>query len=80
MDIFHIHMVTLDIDMGCGLMTWEMIGSIRSSPISIWDILSCRYGIWANDMGDDGIDTVVSHIDMGYLVTLVPTRRRGWQV
>jgi len=27
-------------------------------------------GIWANDMGDDSIDTVISHIDMGYLVTL----------
>jgi len=30
-----------------------------------------RYGIWANDMGDDTIDTVISHIDMGYLVTLI---------
>jgi hypothetical protein len=29
-----------------------------------------RYGTWANDMGDDSIDTVISHIDMGYLVTL----------
>ena len=29
------------------------------------------YGIWANDMGDDSIDTVISYIDMGYLVTLV---------
>jgi len=24
-------------------------------------------------MGDDSIDTVILHIDMGYLVTLVPT-------
>jgi hypothetical protein len=24
-------------------------------------------------MGDDSIDMVISHIDMGYLVTLVPT-------
>jgi hypothetical protein len=29
-----------------------------------------RYGIWANDMGDESIDTVISHIDVGYLVTL----------
>jgi hypothetical protein len=27
----------------------------------------------ANDVGDDSIDTVISHIDMGYLVTLHPT-------
>ena len=30
-----------------------------------------RYAIWANDMGDDSIDKVISHIDMEYLVTLV---------
>jgi hypothetical protein len=24
-------------------------------------------------MGDDSIDMVISHIDMGYLVTLLPT-------
>jgi len=29
-----------------------------------------RYGIWANDMGDDSIHTVILCIDMGYLVTL----------
>jgi len=29
------------------------------------------YGIWANDMGDDSIDTVILRIDMGYLVTLI---------
>jgi hypothetical protein len=29
-----------------------------------------RYGIWDDDMGDDSIDTVIIHIDMGYLVTL----------
>ena len=29
-----------------------------------------RYGIRANDMADDSIDTVISHINMGYLVTL----------
>ena len=30
-----------------------------------------QYGIWANDMGDDSVDIVNSHIDMGYLVTLL---------
>jgi hypothetical protein len=28
-------------------------------------------------MGDDGIDMVISHIDMGYLVTLRGQCRRG---
>jgi len=28
-----------------------------------------RYGIWANDTGDDSIDTVISHIDTGHLDT-----------
>ena len=38
--------------------------SIWSSLISIWDM--------ANDMGDDNIDTAISHMNtsMGYLVTL----------
>ena len=40
MVIYHIDMVILNIDMGYGLMIWEMTVSIRSSPISIWDILS----------------------------------------
>jgi hypothetical protein len=51
--------------------------------VSIWDTLyrygylsyrychpEYRYGIWANDMGDDRIDMVISHINMGYLLTL----------
>jgi len=33
-------------------------------------ILDIDMGDGANDMGDDRIDTVISHIDMGYLVTL----------
>jgi len=37
---YRIGMVILDIDMGYGLMIWEMTVSIRSSPVSIWDILS----------------------------------------
>ena len=40
MVIYHIDMFILDIDMGYGLMIWEMTVSIRSSPISVWDILS----------------------------------------
>jgi len=32
--------VILEIDMGYQLMIWEMIVSIRSSSISIWEILS----------------------------------------
>ena len=38
--IYHVDMVILDIDMGYALVIWEMAVSIRSSPISIWDILS----------------------------------------
>jgi hypothetical protein len=40
MVIHHIDMFILDIDMGYGLMIWEMTVSIRSSPMSIWDIFS----------------------------------------
>jgi len=29
-----------------------------------------RYGIWANDMGDDLIDMVILRIDIGYFVKL----------
>jgi hypothetical protein len=36
-------MVFLDIDMGYGLMIWEMTVSIGSSGGTIWDILS----LWA---------------------------------
>jgi len=35
MVIYHIDMVILDIDMGYGLMMWEMTVSIWASPISI---------------------------------------------
>jgi len=34
-------------------------------------ILDIDMGDEANDMGDDSIDTVISRIDMGYLVTLI---------
>jgi len=46
-------------------------------------ILGYRCGIWANDMRDDSIDTVISHIDMGHLVTLCPAdptfSRHSWR-
>jgi len=42
MVIYRIDMVILDIDMGYRLMIWEMTVTIRSSSISIWDILSLR--------------------------------------
>jgi len=40
MVIYHIDMVILDVDVGYGLMIWEMAESMQSSSISIWDILS----------------------------------------
>jgi len=40
MVIYHLDMVILDIETGYGLIKWEMMVSIRSSAISIWDILS----------------------------------------
>jgi len=48
MVIYHIDMVIPDIDMGYGLMIWEMSVSIWSSrtSVSIWDILS----LWAQCM------------------------------
>ena len=36
----HIDMIILDIEMGYGLMIWEMTVSIRSFSVSIWVILS----------------------------------------
>jgi len=40
MAIHHIDVIILDIDVGYGLMIWEMTVSTRSSVISILDILS----------------------------------------
>jgi hypothetical protein len=37
-------------------------------------ILDVDMGDEANDMGDDSIHAVISHIDMGYLVTLPVVR------
>ena len=38
--IYHIDIVILDINMGYGLMIWEMTVSIWEMTMSIWDILS----------------------------------------
>jgi hypothetical protein len=35
-----------------------------------WTSMGYQYGVRANDMGDDSIDTIICHIDTGYLVTL----------
>jgi len=34
--------IDMGIDMGYGLMIWEMTVSIRSSSISVWDVMSLR--------------------------------------
>ena len=45
MVVNHNDMANLGIDMGYGLMIREMTVSIRSSPVSIWDIFSlCCHG------------------------------------
>jgi len=43
-------------------------------------ILDIDMGDLANDMGVDSIDTVISHIDMGYLVTLEGTSEHFYTV
>jgi len=56
--------------MGYVLPIWDMVYRYGYLPHRYGHPLF-RYGIWANDMGDDHIETVISHIDMGYLVTLL---------
>jgi hypothetical protein len=59
------------IDMEHGISIWvSTISTFRrySHP-------GCRYGIWSSDVGDDRIDMVMLHIDMGYLVTLAENGR-----
>jgi len=51
--------------MESGLSIWEMVYRYGYQPYR-YDHPGYRYGIWANDMGDVSIDTVISHIDMGY--------------
>ena len=57
---YYINMVILDIDMEYGLMIWEMTVSIRSSPISIWDILSlCASPFQLQESGNDCVEAAV---------------------
>jgi len=60
-----------------GISIWNMSYQYGTWYIDMVDDMVIyhidRHGIWANDMGDDNIDKVISHIDMGYLVTLVGT-------
>jgi hypothetical protein len=44
MFIYNVDMVILNIDLGYGLMIWEMTVSILSSSVSRWDILSLCCG------------------------------------
>jgi hypothetical protein len=68
-----------DIDMGYVLSIWDMGYRYGYLPYRHGQP-GYRYGIWANDMGDDSIDMVILHIDMGYLVTLLskPPLPREW--
>jgi hypothetical protein len=59
----------MNIDMGYGISIWDTICRY-GKLLYQYGHPGYRYGIWANDMGDDSIDTVISHIDMGYPVTL----------
>ena len=56
--------------MECGLSMWDMVHRSGHPPYR-YGHPGYRYGIWAHDLGDDKIDTVISNIDMGYLVTLI---------
>jgi hypothetical protein len=69
MVIYQTHGVILYIDMGHVLSIWDMVYRYRYLPYR-YGHPGYRYGIWANYMGDDSINTVISHIDIGYLVTL----------
>jgi len=63
-------------EISIGLSIWNMACrfGIRYIDMVIYHIdmvfSHVDMGDEANDMGDDSIDTVILHIDMGYLVTL----------
>jgi hypothetical protein len=65
-------------EISIGISIWDMgyRFGIRCIDMVIYHIdmviLDIDMGDEANDMGDASIDTVISHIDMGYLVTLAP--------
>jgi hypothetical protein len=61
--------IDMEIDMAYGISIGVMVYRHGHPPYR-YGHPGYRYGIWSNDMGDDSIDMVISHIDMGYLVTL----------
>jgi len=56
-------------DVGYGISIWDTVYRYGYLPYR-YGHPGYRYGIWSNDMGDDSIGTAISHLDMGYLVTL----------
>ena len=69
MDIYHIDMVILDIDVGYGLMIWGMTVSIWLSWISIWDMLSLWRPALARDMDEvnknlPGLGGFMEHVEV----------------
>ena len=56
--------------MGYVLSIWDTVYRYGHLPYRFCDP-GYRYGIWADDMGDDRIHMVISNIDMEYLVTLI---------
>jgi len=73
-DIGHQWDIDRDIGMRYELSIWDMVYRYGHLPYR-YGHPGYRYGIWANDMGEDSIDMVILDIDMGYLVTLLPTIR-----
>jgi hypothetical protein len=62
--------------MGYGITIWNTAYRYGHLPYR-YSHPGDRNGIWPNDMGDDSIDMVISHIDMGYLVALSMALRMG---
>ena len=56
-----------------GLSIWDMVCPYGNLPFR-YGHPGYRYRMWANDMGDDSIDMVISYIDVGYRVTLIDRR------
>ena len=66
MVIHHIDMVILDVDMGYGLMLWEMTVSIWSSWTSIW--ISCHSALLAGKYSAMGPETQLGNETLANLV------------
>ena len=52
-----------DVDVGCGFSIWDTACRYGYLP-SRYGHPEYRYETWSNDMGDDVVDMVISHIDM----------------